>query len=106
MEQFNSPFRTHTTSSAGYSPETDDESTHFIDPEKASQYANSLDDSLEYTGLLSDAGKAKTHGVGRVQRRVSSTPRKVGKSVSWGAWLAVGGAVLVVVPVVVALLAM
>ena len=102
MEQFNSPFRTHTAH--GYSPETDDESTHFIDPEKASQYANSLDDSLEYTGLLSDAGKAKTHGVGRVQRRVSSTPRKEEKSVGWGAWLAVGGAALVVVPVVVALL--
>ena len=105
MEQFNSPFRTHTTSS-GYSPETDDESTHFIDPEKASQYANSLDDSLEYTGLLSDAGKAKTHGVGRVQRRVSSTPRKVGESVDWGAWLAVGGSAFVVALVVVALLAM
>ncbi len=101
MEQFNSPFRTHTA--PGYSPETDDDATHFIDPEKASQYANSLDDSLEYTGLLSDAGKAKTHGVGRVQRRVSSTPKKAGKSVDWGAWLAVGGAALVVVPVVVAL---
>lgn len=101
MEQFNSPFRTHTV--PGYSPETDDDATHFIDPEKASQYANSLDDSLEYTGLLSDAGRAKTHGVGRVQRRVSSTPKNTEKSVDWGAWLAVGGAALVVVPVVVAL---
>lgn len=87
MEQFNSPFRTHAT--PGYSSETDDEATHFIDPEKASQYVDSLDDSMEYTGLLSDAGRAKTHGVGRVRRRVSSTPRKVSRSVGWGVWLAV-----------------
>ena len=53
--------------------------------------------------MLSNVGKAKTHGVGRVQRRVSSTPKKAEKSVDWGAWLAVGGAALVVVPVVVAL---
>ena len=103
MEQFNSPFRTHTA--PGYSPETDDEATHFIDPEKASQYANSLDDSLEYTGLLSDAGKAKTHGVGRIQRRVSSTPRKTEKSVGKGAWVG-GSAFVVALVVVVALLAM
>lgn len=102
MEKFNSPFRTH--AAPGYSPEADDEETHFIDPEKASQYVDSLDDSLEYTGLLSDVGKAKTHGVGRVRRKVCSTTRKAEKSVGWGAWLAVGGAALVVVPVVVALL--
>lgn len=102
MEQFNSPFKTHGV--PGYSPETDDEVTHFIDPEKASQYVDSLDDSLEYTGLLSDAGRAKTHGVGRVRRRVCSTPKRVRRTMSRGEWLVVGGIALAVVLVVVVLL--